>query len=122
LRKRGIRKSAVTVVTLVEVAADDSSFVNPTKPIGTFYDAEKAAELARRHPQWTLAEDPLRGWRRLVPSPLPIRIVELDAIRSLVADRLCVIATGGGASPWWPMKKAACKASTLWSTKTCRRA
>jgi carbamate kinase len=99
LRKRGIPKSTVSVVTQVEVAADDPSFANPTKPIGAFYAAEMAAEMARRHPQWILAEDPLRGWRRVVPSPMPRRIVELDAIRSLVADRFCVVAAGGGGIP-----------------------
>ncbi|KPJ75756.1 MAG: carbamate kinase [Deltaproteobacteria bacterium SG8_13] len=99
LRKRGIPKSAVSVVTLVEVDADDTSFAVPTKPIGAYYSAEKAAELLRQHPEWTMVEDALRGYRRVVPSPAPMRIVELDAIRALVADRFCVIAAGGGGIP-----------------------
>lgn len=98
-RQRGLRRSAVTVVTLVEVDAADPSFARPTKPIGTFYSAEKAAALGAEHPDWHFAAEGDRGLRRVVPSPLPRRIVELEAIRALVDGGFCVVAAGGGGIP-----------------------
>jgi carbamate kinase len=98
-KKRGINKQAVTVVTLVEVAKDDSAFSNPTKPIGSFYTEEEAKKLLDENPDWTMVNDAGRGYRRVVPSPVPRRIVELEAIKRLLDNGFCVIATGGGGIP-----------------------
>jgi carbamate kinase len=97
-RRLGVDRHAVTVVTQVEVAADDPAFGRPSKPIGSFMDEETAA---RRRDQdgWAVHEDAGRGWRRVVPSPAPIRIVELDAIRALLDDGFVVISVGGGGIP-----------------------
>lgn len=88
----------VTVVTHVEVDRADPAFGRPTKPIGPFMAQDEAREHAAER-GWTVAEDAGRGYRRLVPSPLPLRIVELDAIRALVDQGLVVIAAGGGGLP-----------------------
>ena len=97
-RRLGVAKHAVAVVTQVEVAKDDPAFAHPSKPIGSFMDE---AEAARRRDRegWSVVEDAGRGWRRVVPSPVPLRIVEEDAIRSLITDGFVVIATGGGGIP-----------------------
>jgi len=97
-RRLGFDRKAVTVVTQVEVARDDPAFEHPTKPIGTFMDQARAAE---RHDQegWTVVEDAGRGWRRVVPSPRPLRIVEQDAVLALLADGFIVITVGGGGIP-----------------------
>jgi carbamate kinase len=97
-RRIGIDRRAVTVVTQVEVARDDPAFGHPTKPIGTFMDEERAAQR-RDHEGWTVVEDAGRGWRRVVPSPRPIRIVEEDAVQALLADGFVVITVGGGGIP-----------------------
>jgi len=97
-RKRKMPKQAVTVVTQVIVDRNDPAFENPTKPIGPFYDREKALQY-RRERGWDVIEDAGRGWRRVVPSPLPQRIVERDAIKRLVDDGFVVIAVGGGGIP-----------------------
>ena len=94
----GIKKDAVTVVTQVEVAADDPAFGRPSKPIGSYMDESEA--LRRRDQDgWDVVEDAGRGWRRVVPSPAPIRIVEEDSIRALIAAGFVVISTGGGGIP-----------------------
>jgi carbamate kinase len=90
-------REAACVLTHVRVAADDPAFDRPTKPIGPFYSAEQAATLERER-GWTLVSDANRGHRRVVPSPLPLEIVELDAIRRL-CDTMVVIAAGGGGIP-----------------------
>jgi len=95
---RGIRRQAVTVVTQVLVDRSDRAFQRPSKPIGEFY-AEPAAREHMRDQQWTMVEDAGRGWRRVVPSPLPQSIVEVDAIKQLIADGFIVIAVGGGGIP-----------------------
>ncbi len=97
-RRLEIDRHAVAVVTQVEVAADDPAFQSPSKPIGSFMDE---AEAMRRRDQddWAVHEDAGRGWRRVVPSPEPIRIVEVDAIRSLIENRFVVISVGGGGIP-----------------------
>jgi carbamate kinase len=94
----GIVKRAVTVVTQTEVAADDTAFQAPSKPIGSFMD-EPMARQRERDAGWVVKEDAGRGWRRVVPSPVPLRIVEIDAIRSLVEAGFVVISTGGGGIP-----------------------
>lgn len=94
----GIDKGVVTVVTQVEVSADDPAFGHPTKPIGSFLTETEA--LQRRHEEgWVVVEDAGRGWRRVVASPEPRRIVELAAIRHLLDDGFVVIAAGGGGIP-----------------------
>lgn len=97
-RRRAIAKEAATVVTQVMVSRDDPAFQKPTKPIGSFLD--QAA--ARQHQQadgWTMVEDAGRGWRRVVPSPLPVRIVEQGAIEALIGAGYVVICSGGGGIP-----------------------
>jgi carbamate kinase len=97
-RRLGVDKRAVTVVTQVEVAGDDPAFGHPTKPIGTFMDADRAAQR-RDQEGWSVVEDAGRGWRRVVPSPRPLRIVEQDAVQALLADGFVVITVGGGGIP-----------------------
>lgn len=97
-RRRGLNRSAVTVVTQVEVDAADPAFARPTKPIGSFMDQPTAAALAAKE-HWTISEDAGRGWRRVVPSPKPGVILEADAIRDLVGLGYVVTAVGGGGIP-----------------------
>jgi carbamate kinase len=92
-----INKSTVTVVTQTEVDRNDPAFKNPTKPIGSFMDEAQAQR--RREEGWAVVEDAGRGWRRVVPSPLPQRIVEVDIIKQLIAAGVIVIAVGGGGIP-----------------------
>jgi carbamate kinase len=98
LRQRGIDRGVVTVVTQVEVDPQDPAFAHPTKPIGSFMDAEEADER-RRVDGWDVVEDANRGWRRVVASPRPKRILELEAIRHLVDGGFVVVAVGGGGIP-----------------------
>ena len=97
-RRMGFDRHAVTVVTQVEVARDDPAFQRPSKPIGTFMDEARALQ---RHDEegWAVVEDAGRGWRRVVPSPRPIRIVEQDAVQALLHDGFVVITVGGGGVP-----------------------
>ncbi len=97
--KQGINKNVLTVVTQVEVSKDDKAFANPTKPIGSFVSEEEAKAIMAQKPEQTFKEDAGRGWRRVVPSPLPIDIVEKDAILQLVQSNNIVIACGGGGIP-----------------------
>jgi carbamate kinase len=97
--RRRLFKKAVTVVTRVEVKQDDSSFANPAKPIGSFYDPQQARNLQKDNPDWTLIHDAGRGYRRAVASPMPVRIVELKAIEALINQGFCVVAAGGGGIP-----------------------
>jgi carbamate kinase len=86
------------LLTHVLVAEDDPAFEEPTKPIGPFYDEAKARELESER-GWRVVHDAGRGWRRVVPSPRPLEVVELDAIRSLLEAGTIVIACGGGGIP-----------------------
>lgn len=97
-QKRGMDKQAATVVTQVLVDKNDPAFENPSKPIGSFMDEETAKERADTD-GWSIVEDAGRGWRRVVPSPLPVRIVEADAIHTLVRNGFVVISVGGGGIP-----------------------
>lgn len=97
-KKRNIDKQATTVVTQVVVDKDDIAFKRPTKPIGPFYDERKAKEYSKEQ-DWSIMEDAGRGWRRVVPSPIPLEIVERDAIKSLIDKGFVVIAVGGGGIP-----------------------
>ncbi len=98
LRAAGFSQQVVAMLTHTVVDARDSAFATPTKPIGSFYDEPTARALAQSH-AWTVAEDAGRGWRRLVASPRPVRIVEQDAIETLVREGFIVIAAGGGGIP-----------------------
>jgi len=96
-RRLGVDREAATVICQTEVAADDPAFKNPTKPIGGFMD-EKQAER-RRKEGWDIVNDANRGYRRVVASPRPLRIVELPAIRALIAAGVVVVTVGGGGIP-----------------------
>jgi carbamate kinase len=93
-----VDRQAVTVVTQVEVAADDPAFASPSKPIGTFMDEATARERQERD-GWVVREDAGRGWRRVVASPRPLRIVEERAVKALLRDDFVVITVGGGGIP-----------------------
>lgn len=96
--KRGMKKQSVAVVTQTVVDRADKAFQNPTKPIGSFMDEKMAMERKEKE-GWSVVEDAGRGWRRVVASPLPARIVEADAIKDLVDSGFVVIAVGGGGIP-----------------------
>jgi carbamate kinase len=98
LRRAGLERPVAAVVTHTVVDPQDPAFAAPSKPIGAWYGAEQAAELQRTD-RWTMVEDSGRGWRRVVASPRPLRILELDAIRQLVAGGSLVVAAGGGGIP-----------------------
>ena len=95
---RGIKKNAATVLTQVEVDKDDPAFKNPTKPIGSFMTEEEAKKMVAER-GYNVVEDAGRGYRRVVASPQPVAIVELDTIRSLIETGNVVIACGGGGIP-----------------------
>ncbi len=97
-RARKITRQAATIVTQVLVDRNDPAFQNPTKPIGSFMNAELAARK-RAEEGWQMVEDAGRGWRRVVPSPLPKAIVERDAIEQLIRAGFVVICAGGGGIP-----------------------
>jgi len=91
-------RSVATVVTQVRIDRKDPAFLNPSKPIGNFMDEKKARERSESE-SWVIKEDAGRGWRRVVPSPEPIEILELDVIRALVESGVITIAAGGGGIP-----------------------
>ena len=96
--ERGIDKSVATVVTQVEVDPQDPAFANPSKPIGSFMDEAEA--FRRRDAEgWDIKEDAGRGWRRVVASPQPMKIIELDVIKTLLDAGVVTIAVGGGGIP-----------------------
>ena len=94
----GLAVPVATVLTQVVVSEEDPAMARPTKPIGPFY-SRPAAEERRRQLGWDIVEDASRGFRRVVPSPEPLEIVELDVIRALVGQGVIVIAVGGGGIP-----------------------
>lgn len=95
---RNMRRKVVTVVSQVEVDSSDPAFLNPTKPIGPFYDKELAMRLAKES-NTIYKEDAGRGYRRVVPSPIPRKICELGTIKKLIEERNIVITCGGGGIP-----------------------
>ena len=97
-RHRGIQKQAATVVTQVLVSTQDPAFKHPTKPIGSFMDEPTASQRAAGE-GWSVVEDAGRGWRRVVASPLPVRIVQREIIEAMIAAGFIVIAVGGGGIP-----------------------
>ncbi|MGZ6758271.1 MAG: carbamate kinase [Gaiellaceae bacterium] len=97
-RRAGIDRHAVAVISQMEVSADDPAFSEPTKPIGSFMD-EATARRRQEQDGWAVREDAGRGWRRVVASPVPVRIVEEAALRTLVEAGFVVISVGGGGIP-----------------------
>ena len=98
LRERGISKPIATVITQVRVDANDPAFKTPAKPIGTFMDEAEAQKRAEEL-GWDVVEDAGRGWRRVVASPLPQEVVELEAVQALIDAGTVVITVGGGGIP-----------------------
>jgi len=98
LYKRKIQKPVATVVTQVLVDKDDPAFRNPTKPIGGFMD-EAEAQMRAKEMGWSVVEDAGRGWRRVVASPIPKEVVELDSVQALIDHGVVVITVGGGGIP-----------------------
>ncbi len=97
LHTRNIQRGVVTVITQVLVNKDDPGFQNPTKPIGGFLEEATARKFEADG--WQVVEDAGRGWRRVIASPQPLEIVELDAIQRMIQDGFIVIACGGGGIP-----------------------
>ena len=98
LREEGVAMAVSGIITQVEVNANDPGFSNPTKPVGRFFGHEDADRLAREH-GWHFVEDAGRGYRRVVPSPEPVRIVEIPAVEALLGANVIPIACGGGGIP-----------------------
>ncbi|HSK65778.1 MAG TPA: carbamate kinase [Anaerolineales bacterium] len=96
--KRGIRKTATTVITQTLVDKNDPAFQKPTKPIGSFMD-EAEAKRREREMGWSVVEDAGRGWRRVVASPMPEKIIELESVKLLLNAGVTVITVGGGGIP-----------------------
>lgn len=96
--KRGIKKQAATIITQTVVDSKDPAFQNPSKPIGSFMSEEQAkAKMAELG--WTMVEDAGRGWRRVVASPLPVEIIELEQVKALLAAGFVPVTAGGGGIP-----------------------
>ena len=98
LARRGIKKPVATVVTQVLVDKEDPAFKKPSKPIGSFMD-ETEAKHREKDMGWSVVEDAGRGWRRVVASPLPKEVVELEAVKALIDAGVIVITVGGGGIP-----------------------
>jgi len=98
LRFMGLAAPVTSVLTEVVVDKEDSGFQNPAKPVGPFYEETRARELMRTK-KWKMKEDAGRGWRKVVPSPRPLEIVQLEAIKLLLQAGHSVIAGGGGGIP-----------------------
>ncbi len=98
LNNRAIQKEVATIISQVVVDKNDAAFNNPTKPIGSFYTKVEAEQIANEN-AYIMKEDAGRGYRRVVPSPKPIDIAEINTIKLLVDNGVCVIATGGGGIP-----------------------
>ena len=98
LKEQHVNRSVVTVVTQVLVDQNDPLFQNPSKPVGSFYKKEEAKQIAKKM-GYVMKEDAGRGYRRVVPSPLPIDIIEKESILSLVKEGHVVICAGGGGIP-----------------------
>jgi carbamate kinase len=96
--RQGVARPVATIVTQVVVDKNDPAFANPTKPIGPFLEEEKARRYEKQR-KWVVREDAGRGWRRVVPSPRPLEIVERDAVECLLCGGYAVIAVGGGGIP-----------------------
>lgn len=99
IKEKGLDKTVATVATQVEVSADDPAFANPTKPIGPFMSEEDADLAKKQNPDFSFVEDAGRGYRRVVPSPKPIGVVETKAVNALVDAGIVPISVGGGGVP-----------------------
>ncbi|MBC7746873.1 carbamate kinase [Pedobacter sp.] len=99
LTKNGLTVPVVTLLSQTVVGSDDPAFLEPTKPIGPFYDTEAQARIAAETRHFIVKEDAGRGWRRVVPSPKPLAILEQDVINALARAGVLVIAAGGGGVP-----------------------
>lgn len=99
LQRKKITRNVVTVVTQCIVDRNDEAFKNPRKPVGPFYKADQVEAKKQANPDWTIIEDAGRGYRRVVASPIPVKIVEQPAIETLVKSGQIVIAVGGGGIP-----------------------
>ena len=98
LYRRGIKKNVCTIITQTLVDQNDKAFKNPSKPIGGFMD-EAEAKRREKEMGWSVVEDAGRGWRRVVPSPMPKEIVEFDSVKTLIDSGVVVITVGGGGIP-----------------------
>jgi carbamate kinase len=98
LHRRNIKKPVATVITQVLVDKDDKAFQNPSKPIGGFMDVDEAKKREEEQ-SWSIVEDSGRGWRRVVASPLPKEVVELESVKTLIDAGVVVITVGGGGIP-----------------------
>jgi len=98
LKQLNIKREVATIITQVVVDKNDPAFLNTTKPIGPFYTKEEAVKN-QKEKGWAIVEDSNRGYRRVVPSPKPIKVVEADVIKKLVLDGIIVVAAGGGGVP-----------------------
>ncbi len=98
LYQRGVKKPVATIITQVLVDKNDKAFENPSKPIGSFMD-EDDAKQRERDLGWNVVEDAGRGWRRVVASPIPQEVVELDSVKTLIDAGVVVITVGGGGIP-----------------------
>ena len=96
---RGVVGQSLTVVTQVVVDKGDPGFSNPSKPVGEFYDVSQIEDVRRDYPEWRMVEDAGRGFRRVVPSPEPLEVVEKPVIESLLGGGYHVVTVGGGGIP-----------------------
>ncbi|MFO7951417.1 MAG: carbamate kinase [Bacillota bacterium] len=99
LARQGVMKDVATVITRVQVDKDDPSFQNPTKPIGTFYSREEAEKQMKEKGEVWVEDKTRGGWRKVVPSPMPSKILEENIVKNLVDSGCLVIASGGGGVP-----------------------
>ena len=108
LRENGINKPVATIVTQVAVDPADPAFQNPSKPVGAFYDEAEAKKL-QEEKGYVMKKDANRGYRRVVPSPKPKEIVEIETVRKLVDSDTVVVAAGGGGIPVYKIGRASCR-------------
>jgi carbamate kinase len=99
LSARGVENEVITLITRVKVDKNDPAFQNPTKPIGPFFNKDQVEAIIREQPDWTIKEYEGKGYRRVVPSPMPLQVIESQAIRTMVDAGFLVIACGGGGIP-----------------------
>lgn len=99
LFKEKIKKKVITLITPVLVSEKDAAFKNPSKPIGPFYTKQQAEKMKKLHEDWVIKEDSGRGYRRVVPSPIPLEIINKEVIKKMIEEGYIVIAAGGGGIP-----------------------
>lgn len=100
LKKSSINRNVITIISQVEVDKNDPSMLNPSKPVGPFYTEDKANKMKKEF-NWTMVEDAGRGYRQVVPSPMPLDIVQSKTIEQLVNEGHIVVACGGGGIPFF---------------------